>query len=531
MRRRRIVGAGIAMAAAAGITGTLAIIPAIADDGETDKVDWVACPEDVTGAERLECATLAVPLDYDQPDGDTIDVMISRLASPNPEARRGVLLLNPGGPGGAGLSQPTGLVDLGLPTSVSDSYDLIGMDPRGVGHSSPVSCGFTADQDWPGNIPPYAAEDAAVAEHAEAAEAIADQCAANDPDGLMRHMTTANTARDMDWIREALGEDKINFYGASYGSALGSAYASMFPENGDRIVIDSNVGGTALNWDSQRLWGPGYEEGFPTFAAWAAERHDSYGIGSTPDEVREGFFALADQLDERPVDGFDGAMFRFYGFASLYKERQYAPLARLWESLAASDEEGVRAQLDEFQAAPPVEGAEATSEPSPHDNAWSAYLAVTCNDSEWPEDVATYQDAAAEYRELYPMFGGAAANINPCAFWHNDPAEPQVEINEDGPENVLVLQNLRDNATPLEGGQRVSEAFGDRSRLVTVDGDGHGVYVYGDNPCALNTTTRYLVDGDFPESDVACEASTESGLDLDDGEQRRRAEVLDQLTW
>uniref|UniRef100_UPI0018ED2E06 alpha/beta hydrolase n=1 Tax=Glycomyces salinus TaxID=980294 RepID=UPI0018ED2E06 len=495
--------AGVAMAAAAAIA-TPATLPAAADDG--DNVDWTACPEDVTGGERLECATLDVPLDYGRPDGDTIDIMISRLASPNPEQRRGVLLLNPGGPGGSGLSQPTELVDLGLPSTVSDAYDLIGMDPRGVGHSSPVSCGFTVEQDYWGNVPPYAADAAAVADRAEAAEAIADQCAANDPDGIMRHMTTANTARDMDFIREALGEDEISFFGASYGSSLGSAYASMFPEQSDRIVIDSNLGGTALDWDAQRRWGPGFEEAFPTFAAWTAERHDSYGLGQTADEVRDGFLALAEQLDEQPVGGVDGASFRFQMFFALYSEASYAPMARLWQSLTASDQEEVRTRLDELQSAPPLEAAETTPELSPYDNTWSAHLAVTCNDTEWPKDVQTYQDAVEADRERYPMFGAAAANINPCAFWHNDPAEPQVEIADEGPRNVLVLQNQRDVATPLEGGQLVREAFGDRARLVTVDGDGHGVYVYGDNPCALNTATRYLVDGRMPDSDVSCPA-------------------------
>ncbi|THV36478.1 alpha/beta hydrolase [Glycomyces buryatensis] len=532
MQRRRIVGIGVTLAAAAGLTATLVTLPAIADDGDASKVDWGACPEDVTGAERLECATVPVPLDYDEPDGTRIDVMISRLASQNEADRRGVLMLNPGGPGGAGLSQPTDLVDLGLPNGVSDAYDLIGMDPRGVGHSSPVSCGFTTDQDYGANVPPFAVDEAAVAERAAIAEGVAEQCAANDPDGLMQHMTTANTARDMDWIRQALGEEKINFYGSSYGSSLGSAYASLFPEHSDRIVIDSNGGDTALDFAMQRRWGPGVEESFPTFAAWAAERHDSYGLGQTPEEVREGYFALAQQLDEQPVDIFDGPMFRFYVFFTLYKESSYGPMARLWESLAASDEDEVRRQADQLDLPVPAsraDGTEGAAEPSPFDNALSAYLAVTCNDTDWPEDVATYQDAVAADREEYPMFGGAGGNITPCAFWHNDPLEPQVAITDEGPANVLVLQNERDVATPLEGGHLVSEAFGDRARLVTVDDDGHGVYVYGDNPCALNITTDYLVDGEFPESDVRCEASDESGLDLDDTGQQQRAEALDRL--
>ncbi|WP_242504377.1 alpha/beta fold hydrolase [Promicromonospora panici] len=169
----------------------------------------------------------------------------------------------------------------GMPASVLDAYDLIGMDPRGVGHSSPVSCGFTMEQNYPGNVPPYAEDAAAVAEQAKAARRIADQCAANDPEGRMQHMTTANTARDMDVIRTALGEDRLSFYGASYGSALGSAYASLFPERSDRVVVDSNLGATSLDQGALRRFGLGMEDRFPDFAKWAAPRHESYGLGTT----------------------------------------------------------------------------------------------------------------------------------------------------------------------------------------------------------------------------------------------------------
>ena len=527
MRRQRIVGAGLALAAATGIAGTLTVLPAAAEDHESAIVDWGACPEDVPGADRLECASIAVPLDYDELDAATIDVMISRVAGTVPDERRGVLMLNPGGPGGQGLSQPTDLIDLGLPNDVTNAYDLIGMDPRGVGHSTPVSCGFTVEQGHRGNVPPYATDEADVAEQAETAKAIADQCAVNDPDGLMRHMTTANTARDMDFIRAALGEDRISFFGASYGSALGAAYASMFPEQSDRIVLDSNLGATALDWDAQRRWGPGFEEGFPTYAAWLAERHAGYGLGETADEVRDNYFALAERLDAAPLAEFDGKTFRMQIFATLYKERNYAPTARIWQALADADGAEAGRLLEESQPSAP---ADSGTELSPYDNAWSSYLAVTCNDTEWPEDLATYQVAVEADREAYPMFGAAAANITPCAFWPNDPAEPQVPIDDEGPANVLVVQNERDNATPLAGGVLLREAFGDRARLVTVDGDGHGVYVYGDNPCALNFTTQFLLDGELPASDVYCEASTASGLELDDAGEERREDVFDRIT-
>ncbi|WP_433871092.1 alpha/beta hydrolase [Saccharopolyspora sp. CA-218241] len=135
---------------------------------------------------------------------------------------------------------------------------------------------------------------------------------------------------------------------------------------------------------------------------------------------------------------------------------------------------------------------------------------MTCNDVEWPEDVGTYQRAVAEDREKHPLYGAAAANIMPCAYWQQGPSEPPVAVDDDGPTNVLVVQNQRDPVTPLRGGELIDEKFGDRSRLVSVDASGHGAYVLGDNPCALNVTTKYLVDGTMPEQDMTCEAAPKS---------------------
>lgn len=208
-------------------------------------LQWGPCPTSpLTGPlpPPMECTTVSVPLDYTKPDGATIDIAVSRLASTSPTKRRGVLLTNPGGPGGPGLSMPLDLVNIGMPTTVLDRYDIIGFDPRGIGFSAPISCGFTLEQGYDTNIPSYAMNNADVAARAEVAKSVAKQCADHDTAGTLRHMSTANTARDMDMIRAALGEEKISYYGISYGTVLGSAYASLFPERTDRVVLDSKRG-------------------------------------------------------------------------------------------------------------------------------------------------------------------------------------------------------------------------------------------------------------------------------------------------
>lgn len=496
MTRRHRVRRGVVTVVAAGLVAWLVAVPAGAEPRAG--LAWGACPEDVaTGGLALECTTVPVPLDYRDQDGRTIDLTVSRLASTDPAKRRGVLLLNPGGPGGSGLSLPADLASRGIPASVLDAYDLIGMDTRGVGHSTPVSCGFTADQDYLGNIPPYAVDDAAVTRQAAIARDVAEQCAAHDDDDVLRHLSTANNARDLDRIRAALGEEKASFLGYSYGTALGAAYASMFAGTTDRVVLDSNLGDTFLDHDGMRRFGLGAEETFPDFARWAAKRHASYGLGRTPAEVERTYFRLAGQLDEAPMNGIDGRLFRLVLFAGLYSEVKYGLTAQIWQSVARDDAAAAHRLTGELLA----EGT-----PAAGDNAWTVFLAVTCNDVDWSADLGTYRQAVAQDRERYPKYGAAAANVTPCAYWPYEPAEPPVAIDDDGRENVLLLQNLRDPATPLRGAELLDEKFGPRSRLVTVDGSGHGVYVFGGNPCALNVATGYLVDGDLPANDVSCRA-------------------------
>lgn len=501
MKRQSSAGRSLALLAVIGLGASLTAVPAVAEETKTPQVKWGQCPDDVVAEAAptvLKCTTVPVPLDYAHPEGEQIDLTVSRLAATDPDKRRGVLMLNPGGPGGSGLALSALLVAQGLPSSVTDRYDLIGMDTRGIGHSTPVSCGFTTDSAYYSNIPPYAVDDAAVTAQAKVAEQVAKQCADND-DGRLRHLTTANTARDLDRIRAALGEDRTSYLGYSYGTALGAAYASMFPERSDRIVLDSNIGDTHLDRDGMRRYALGMEQTLPDFAKWAARRHDSYGLGHTPGQVRASYLTIAGRLDKAPVAGIDGNLFRPLTFGHLFKQTQYPALAQTWQTLLEGDEATVRnLQLRQ------QEGTDGPA--SPTDNALTVFLAVTCNDVEWSKDVDTYRRGVAKDRERYPLYGAATANITPCAFWPFAPAEPPVEVDTEGPRNVLLLQNRRDASTPHVGGKMLREKFGDRARLVSVDDSGHGVYVLGKNSCALNTTTRYLVEGKMPTKDTFCPA-------------------------
>ncbi|QWF77777.1 alpha/beta hydrolase [Amycolatopsis sp. CA-230715] len=422
-------------------------------------------------------------MDYSRPDGAKMELAVSRLRSGNPAKRRGALLVNPGGPGAPGLDLPVVVANRKVPESLLDTYDLIGFDPRGVGHSTPVTCKLSPEQQAAA-FGTYAHGPADVIAQAGRAEEIAKQCAANGGTNLP-HLTTRNTARDMDRIRQALGERRISYFGTSYGTYLGSVYLALFPGKGDRFLLDS-AASPEMVWREQfRNWGLGMELRFSDFARWAAARHDAYRLGHNENEVRQTYFAIAAALDEKPVGGLNGDGFRQTTRFQLYADEAFPALAQLWRNLA--------------------DGKAPTGAPSLGDNFVSAYLAVTCGDVPWPKSIEHYQRAVRTDRWRYPMVGAMTANITPCARWPLAPKEKPTEITGDGGADVLILQNLRDPATIYAGGVQLRHALGNRARLVTIDQGGHGVYP-GRNACADELATAHLVSGTMPSQDRFCAA-------------------------
>ncbi|MER7174002.1 alpha/beta hydrolase [Streptomyces mesophilus] len=462
------------------------------DAARQSTLRWAECPG--PGKGTLECSSLEVPLDYGAPDGRQIKIALSRPVGSGKDRakRRGVLLMNPGGPGLAGLNSPLPAATP-LPLEVRETYEVIGFDPRGVGRSAPVTCGFAPQQVSQASNPRTPYNDADVAKQADTAEQLAELCAASKTADLLPFMTTANTARDMDRIREALGEPAISYFGVSYGTYLGAVYATLFPHRSDRFVLDSSLPPEGYDIEALRGQGEGFEERFPDFGAFAAADPRRYRIGGTPAAVREKYFQLARRLDTKPEQGYDGATFRGITAALLRNDATFAPLAEIWHKL----DTGQRLK-DPGQAADGGSGS----------NFAGSYLAVICADNRWPQDVKTYQDNVDEDRVRYPMYGPYAANIRPCAYWQAKPAEDRVKISSDGPAaRVLLLQNLRDPATPLAGAKRMREALGDRARMVTVDQGGHGAYLFGANKCGNDAVTDYLTTGRMPEQDTHCPAS------------------------
>ncbi|MGW1075241.1 alpha/beta hydrolase [Streptomyces sp. NPDC002537] len=450
------------------------------------KLNWQRC--DANSPAAFQCATLEVPLDYGDPGGKKIDIAISRLKASSAKERRGVLLLNPGGPGGPGLNLPVDPL-MKIPEEVKRQYDLIGFDPRGTGRSSPVSCGLTEDEQSTDN--PYKA--GTFAKDVERARTVAGKCLAKAGDRLP-HLTTRNAARDMDVIRAASGEKTISYLGVSYGTYLGAVYLQMFPRRADRFVLDSAIDPTRIYRGMFQDQAKADEQAFTRWAEWTAARHKTYGLGDTPAEVRRTFWDLVAQADRKPVP-FEGQTLTGDGIRAQGRTFFHVRKAAEWIAGLKNAAGG---------GTPDPSGTPGQAEEGDDNYASSAWSVMCADTRTWSHDPEQYRRDAIRDKARYPLYGDFASTITPCAFWKPG-SEPQTTVDNKAP--ALITQNEWDPLTPLSGGQAMHRALRGSRMLTVAGGEGHGVlYAPGGNSCADKAATAYLTTGGLPAEDLTCRA-------------------------
>jgi pimeloyl-ACP methyl ester carboxylesterase len=514
------------------------LVAGMASPSAANALEWGPCPP-IDGIDpRQECTSVTVPLDYSAPKGERIEIAVSRIPAESPQRRRGVLVYNPGGPGESGIYGPTTLAAT-LPAEVRDRYDLIGFDPRGINFSAPVSCNLAPEDLDVVRFIPYPAPDGDISQNVSYSRRAAAGCASSATADHLPHITTANTARDMNRIRAALGERRISYLGYSYGTYLGSVYAELFPSRTDRFVLDSVVHPRRIWRSTFAAWGPAAEVAFPGFARFAAERNDTYGLGATPSEVREKFFELLAEVEAEPfvLDGFviDHRWFRELVRTALRSETSFPELALIWQlidqrepaSARRAERAGAAAEELRRRATPTApdsrDAAAAVDYPVPApDNPFASPWAVVCGDADWPESPATYQRDVRVSQRLFPMIGPAAANIWPCAFWPFEPRDPVVEIDTLRRGKALLVQSFRDPATPYDGGLALRATLGSRARLVSVGNGGHAMAFGDTNACADERASTFLATGALPARDVVCEAEPPTAARAGEASRRRR---------
>ncbi|AZZ54467.1 alpha/beta hydrolase [Rathayibacter iranicus] len=445
------------------------------------------------------CADATVPLDWDNPAGDTASIaLVRRPATEGPAL--GSLLMNPGGPGGSGVDFIRKSASLAVDTRLAARYDVVGFDPRGVGASTAVSCLDAAGLDsYLYDITPgERGSDEWIQAQRTSAAAFAAGCEQRSGP-LLPEVGTPNAARDLDVLRAALGDERLNYFGYSYGTYLGATYAGLFPERVGRLVLDGAIDPAATSFDVLREQAKGFERALRAYLA------DCLGSSGCPftgsvDEAMTQLHSMLAQVDESPIRANDG---RKLGANTLWTAIIY-PLydANGWRPLSEmlSDVRRGGAEIA-FQYADAYNSRSAKGTYS--GNSTEAFLAINCMDYSFNADTASMRADAAALEEAAPTVGRYLAYGDiACGEWPVASQGSRAPIRAEGAAPILVVGTTKDPATPYIWAQALAGQLAD-GHLITYNGQGHTAYNKS-NSCVNDAVDAYLIDGTVPEEDPQC---------------------------
>jgi pimeloyl-ACP methyl ester carboxylesterase len=463
------------------------------------KLTWRTC-----GVSGFECATMKVPLDYAKSASGDIRLAVARKKATGPGERLGSLLVNPGGPGGSAVGYLQSYAGIGYPEEVRARYDMVAVDPRGVARSEPVECltGRQMDTYTQTDITPDDKKE--TGELVDAYKDFAEGCGHRSPD-LLRHVSTVEAARDMDILRAVLGDKKLTYVGASYGTFLGATYAGLFPDRVGRMVLDGAMDPSLTARKLNEGQTAGFETAFQSFAKDCVRQSDCPlgGAGTSTDQVGKNLSAFFKQLDAAPIPAGDAdgrklgeALATTGVIAAMYDEAAWPQLREaLTSAMKEKDGAGLLALSDSYYE----RGADGK-----YANLMYANAAVNCLDLpaafSTPDQV---EKALPAFEKASPVFGDglAWASLN-CAYWPVKPTGEPHRIEAKGAAPILVVGTTRDPATPYPWAQSLASQLSSGT-LLTYVGDGHTAYGRGSD-CIDSAINRYLIEGTPPAEGKRC---------------------------
>ncbi len=474
---------------------------------ETQTLDWRSCFPDgpppglPPGSEALECSDYVVPRDWDAPEsGIFLSIAVSRLR-PTDGAADATVLTNPGGPGGPGLSLPLLFLQAER-TELTENRDIVGIDVRGTGASTNVTCSDAGTTT--AALDPRNRSQAATDLVLDLSELTAQACQA-DPANLSPVISTRQTVRDLDLLRDLLGRESVDWIGYSGGTWLGAAYAQAFPDRVGKFVLDANTEFTSPWQETFDLQPLGFQRRYEQdFLPWVATYDDRFGLGATPAEVDATYERVraAFARESGGAVAIDNVIAQ-----SMYSKATFSDtadlLALLDEAVAAMPEGDVLSASD-----PVVRRLLARDDqprslaPLAPDAFESTFLNITCNDTPWTGDRESLLAFSRAQGEAYPLIGWSTL-AQPCVFWDRPEAATLEPRTGAGVPPVLMVQNERDPATPIEGARVAREQFAGARLLEVLDEGDHTVYP--GNPCVDAAVEAFILDEDAKAEDSICE--------------------------
>ncbi|WKX72460.1 alpha/beta hydrolase [Streptomyces sp. XD-27] len=471
------------------------------------KLDWKECaaPTSAQGGGEApggdwQCATLKAPLDYAKPDGDTIDVALTRAQAKDKGKRIGSLVFNFGGPGGSGITGLPGFAE--EYDTLRSRYDLVSFDPRGVGESSGVRCLGDKELDtYYTTVDGSPDDDAEVTALTAATKKYDDACRKNSGK-VLPYVDTVSAARDMDLMRQVLGDKKLYYFGISYGTELGGVYAHLYPKNVGRSVLDAVVDPTEDPVTGSIAQAKGFQLALENYMKDCAKQGRLCPTGKGGAAGSQKIVALLNKLDKKPLETEDGRKLTqelaLTGIgAALYDKEawQYLTIA-LNEAMRAGKGNTLLLLADSYLS---------RDDQGRYANIQAANRAINCVDDKQRYTVEDVRAKLPEFRKASPVFGESMAwGMTSCTGWPAAGKTEHPEVSAKGSAPILVIGNTGDPATPYEGARKMAKELGDGVGIeVTLKGEGHGGYNSG-NSCLKQAVDAYLLEGKVPASGTTC---------------------------
>ena len=508
------VGAGAVPAAALPAAGpapaasSKAAVPQGLESFYGQKVEWYDCVG-TGGMEKsaektgFQCAKVTVPLDYSQPDGQTIEIAMKKHLATG-SVRQGTLFMNPGGPGGSGVDN-VGAMATTTFAGVQRAYDIIGFDPRGIGSSTAITCSTEAEAKAMEGVSPVDAAGAPVAFEKRATvmserfkQLEADCASRTKPTELLDHVDTVSVARDLDILRALSGDQKLNYAGFSYGTYLGATYAELFPANTGRLVLDGALDPSLSYSERRQGQARGFERALRNYVAWCQSGQSCPLTGDTDAGVKQvgDVFTSANQSPvpssdpNRPVTGEE--MKRIVGFVLYFPESSWSAVSEaLGQVINEHDASAFRAMADQIAAQPQVNAG--------------ANIGINCLDYRVEGDMATWTAQSKELERIAPRFATVTeAGDLGCQAWGHTGTQPSKALHAKGAAPILVIGTTGDPATPYEWAEALADQL-DSGQLLTWEGNGHAAYTNsGHGPCVTQAVDTYLLTGTMPKKGLTC---------------------------